>query len=210
MKIGVISDTHNRHRKLKNIEKYNIDCLVCCGDTHFNTESYKKFIKWFGKLNIKYKILISGNHDIEIWKNFKSCKKDFDKYNIIYLQDESIEIEGVKFYGTPWSPVYGQYYFTMEDCFLSEKWKQIPKDTEILITHCPSYKELDLSIENENCGSYTLSLRKKELKELKYHLFGHIHECRGILKMENYTNINASCFNYNNDKEVYSPIIINI
>jgi predicted phosphodiesterase len=55
MKICIISDTHNRHRKLNLLEA---DTIIHCGD--FTSMGYdheiRDFMKWFSHLNYKHKI----------------------------------------------------------------------------------------------------------------------------------------------------------
>ena len=63
MKIVIISDTHNRHRKLTLPEA---DTIIHCGD--FTSMGYeheiRDFMKWFSHLNqYSYKLLIAGNHE---------------------------------------------------------------------------------------------------------------------------------------------------
>lgn len=62
------------------------------------------------------------------------------------------------------------------------------------------------------CGSTSLLERIKDLKKLKYHIFGHIHEsggveCIGTETETRYTAVNASMFDY---IEIKKPILIEI
>lgn len=210
MKCLVISDTHQQHLKI-NLENYkDIDTIIHCGDF---TNSIRNneiesclFLEWYNDLPIKNKILIAGNHDLffEELSNKNELKSFLKQFypDIIYLENESIIIDNIKFYGTPWTPLFFDWAFMKEDLELYEEFSKIEKDTDILITHTPAFKILDKTDELDNVGSYALKSNLIKLPFLKYHLFGHIHEDRGELKTDKYIAINAS--NYYNLTDLYT------
>lgn len=224
IKIVCISDTHGN-----NIYNMNIpdgDILIHTGDmTKFG--SYKEICDFnyqISKLPHKYKIVVAGNHDIILdddyyFENLLMLTKTFNRHarepkrmlnNCIYLHDESIELFGYKFYGSPYQPSFRNMGFNRKRCSieLQEKWNQIPKDTDILLTHTPPYKYGDLTErDGKNVGCELLMLKVEEIKP-KYHIFGHIHEGYG-----EYTNghthfINCSSCNLENEIDVNKPPVI--
>ena len=65
-----------------------------------------------------------------------------------YLQDQLIDIEGIRIYGTPWRPRRGLIYpaeaFGYDPQRLREDiWSHIPEDIDILLTHGPPYSIRD-------------------------------------------------------------------
>ena len=56
--------------------------------------------EWVGTLPHKHKIIIAGNHDLAFEENPIAARSWIT--NAIYLQDESVTLEGLKFYGSPW------------------------------------------------------------------------------------------------------------
>ena len=62
---------------------------------------------------------------------------------------------------------------------LEKKWKLIPDDTDILVTHGPPYKILDKTDSGEEPGCKLLANRVAVVKP-KVHIFGHIHESYGV------------------------------
>ena len=70
-------------------------------------------------------------------------------------------------------------------------WALIPEDTDILITHGPPYGHGDKVINKDSEGCKELLYRIRELN-IKYHIFGHIHEGYGITKEGMTICINAS------------------
>jgi len=204
--IIAISDTHNNHRQIKIKDK--ADIIVCSGDIVSSKNASKPqqtikeiidFIEWFSALDIKNKILISGNGDgYYIENNEEQLKELCKKHNIIYLKDEMVKIEDINFYGTPWTLEHNRNNgFTKktekELLIISEK---IPEETDILITHTPPYGILD-ETNNIKCGSTAFLQRIKKLNNLKYHIFGHIHESRGRKKEGHTIYINSA---YSNTK----------
>ena len=67
MKILQISDTHSRHRKLKELP--SADVIVHCGDFADNgtEEEVLDFLNWFIELPYPHKIFVTGNHDLCLW-----------------------------------------------------------------------------------------------------------------------------------------------
>ena len=67
MKILQISDTHNRHRQLTNLPE--ADVIVHCGDFADNgtEEEVLDYLNWYIDLPYKYKIFVTGNHDLCLW-----------------------------------------------------------------------------------------------------------------------------------------------
>lgn len=207
MKIQFISDTHCYH-KLIEIEK-DIDCLIHGGDSTSspdlinNTTEFHHFKDWFINLPIKHKIIIAGNHDR--WATKKYNIEDLKHNGIIYLEHEYYNLEGLKIFGSPYTPTFGQWFFMVNRNKLDKYWKVLEPKIDILITHGPPKGILDLSYnkdhELEYCGDKTLFNYISKVKP-KYHLFGHIHnneDCynQGIRIFENTTFINGSCMTDN-------------
>ena len=107
------------------------------------------------------------------------------------------EYPGIKIYGSPWQPEFCNWAFNLPrtGLELQEKWENIPKDTDILITHGPPWGHLDVVRgRTDNLGCELLRQRVDEIKP-KIHVFGHIHSGYGY-KFENETHfINASVLN---------------
>ena len=163
MKILHISDTHGKHQILKDLP--NADVIVHTGDiTEDGTEEeVKDFIEWFSGLSYAHKIFIAGNHDNCLYGANIEGLPD----NVHYLCNDSITIDGIKFYGVP--------MFLQDDLdgkFL-ELFGRIPADTDVLLTHQPPLGILDEQ-DGINYGDYTLYKRVIDVRP-KYHLFGHLH-----------------------------------
>ena len=163
MKILHISDTHGKHQILKDLP--NADVIVHTGDiTEDGTEEeVKDFIEWFSGLSYAHKIFIEGNHDNCLYGANIEGLPD----NVHYLCNDSITIDGIKFYGVP--------MFLQDDLDgnFPELFGRISADTDVLLTHQPPLGILDEQ-DGINYGDYTLYKRVMDVRP-KYHLFGHLH-----------------------------------
>ncbi len=191
MKIVIISDTHNFHYR---VDLPDGDLIIHCGDlTGMGTKpEVANFIDWFEKLPYQHKIFIAGNHDFGFERETDWLEGELDHRNFNYLHDNSIEIEGIKFYGSPYQPWFCDWAFNLkrgEAC--AAKWAEIPQDTDFLITHGPPEGILDKNLEGESVGCYDLLQRVKVVKPI-VHAFGHIHEGYGSKEVEETLFINAS------------------
>jgi len=145
---------------------------------------------WIRRQAKKYAhvVFIAGNHDINFHRNIYDNFPD----NVHHLQDSMETVEGINFYGSPYTPRFGNWGFGEPEEQLITRFSHIRKDTDVLITHGPAYSILDKNHHGECCGSKALYQRIKQLKHLKYHVFGHIHESYGIEQIENVKFCNVS------------------
>lgn len=209
LKICHISDTHGAkfHTRL-NIPE--CDVLIHSGDIGNRTTPYEltEFLEWFKVQSAKVKIWTPGNHDISLDKEwlhrdwngnstlqlmakqaYEDSKKILENYpDIKYLVNRDYVYEGVKFYGSPYTPSFHRRNWVFnrdrgEE--IMKEWAKIPSDTNVLITHGPPYGILDVipdefrEVYNEDTRRGCEDLYKvihDRLKDLKLHCFGHIHD----------------------------------
>jgi Icc-related predicted phosphoesterase len=190
MKIVAISDSHERHQFVKLPEG---DVLVHSGDFTFRGEfnAVANFASWMSQQDFKHKVVIAGNHELtfadpQIRPIMINLLKEA---GCIYLEDSSVEIDGKLFYGSPWQPRFFDWAFNVDrGPQIAQKWAAIPENTNVLITHGPPHGILDDTIRDGSQGCKDLAERIADLKNLKAHIFGHLHHGYGI------TNINETCF----------------
>lgn len=193
--ITCISDTHGQHRALSKKHEMSGDFLFFAGDYQLNGfDDGCDFVDWLSSLNFTYKIAIAGNHDCNYAIASDYAKRYSDK-GVHFLMNESIEVEGLKIWGSPYSRKFMDWSFMKEEWELEHIWKEIPNDTNIVLTHCPSFGILD-NIGEERIGSITLRLKLDKMTNMNYHICGHVHERYGAMRNEQspYRNwhINAS------------------
>ena len=127
---------------------------------YLNKPEVENFIYWFSKLPIKYKVFVAGNHDTSIEKKLIN-KIDFQSNGIIYLENDFVEIEGLKIWGSPITPTFGTgWAFNKSRAKTHEVWAKIPDGTDIVVVHGPPKGVLDLSYDRLNqlefCGDNSL------------------------------------------------------
>lgn len=197
MKILFLSDTHGQHRKLKNLPQ--ADLLIHAGDISKYGEDHEieDFIKWFSKLDFKYKIFIAGNHDFYFEDETVNRIQRMLPENSYYLCNTGVSIAGINFWGSPITPTFFNWAFNKDrGPEINKYWNKIPRSTDILITHGPPFGILDLTQSGMNVGCQDLLKKVKSIKP-KYHLFGHIHEAYGIYQNAHTTFFNGSILNEN-------------
>ena len=208
MKIVVLSDTHNFLPDPAEIPECDVVCLA--GDIvplDYQDDDIASvawfcldFVPWTDKLPCKKVIFIGGNHDffLEHIMFFKRedgtikrrtpnevLKKllpgnNKGKHKLIYLCDNSVDIEGKRFYGTPWVGDLSGWAFYKSDPELAEQWSIIPKKLDVLITHMPP-KCCDMGMVHEAGWNYGRDFGSQELydammgRDIHYTFCGHVH-----------------------------------
>lgn len=202
MRIVCLSDTHNCNEQIK---VPNGDMVVHSGDATLHGEEYevKEFLRWYSSLPHQYKIFVAGNHDWLFEINNEFGRLLTANYNVRYLQDSETKIHGLKIYGSPWQPRFYDWAFNLNrGSEIAEKWKLIPDDTDILITHGPPNGILDQVSRShgiEKTGCEELRLKVEQIQP-KLHIFGHIHSGYGQIERFGTKFVNASNLN-----EKYEP-----
>lgn len=206
-RIVCISDTHGGHFR---VDIPNGDILIHAGDVSLNgtAQQIQCFLDWFSMLPHKHKVFIAGNHDWLAERNNELFRSMIPE-NVIYLEDSGCEIEGLKFWGSPASPTFYDWAFNYDrGREISKVWSLIPDDVDVLITHGPPEGILD-HVRGRRVGCADLEQRIRQLRNLKLHVFGHIHEGHGEVDCNGVTYINASVLD-EMYRVMYDPIVIEL
>ena len=245
--IVCISDTHSHTDEL-NLPKGDI--LIHAGDFS-NIGSIKcleKFRDFIAKQDFKHKIIIAGNHDwtlsnMDYERNYNTWAKYMIKEGVpettdkakeylkdfIYLENSSVELYGLNFYGSPLSvkhPLVKNWGFMpTEETLKTDYWPLIPDNTDILITHSPPYDIMDQefddyeendiygNLSNMHWGSVSLAMEINSRIRPSVHVFGHSHDPNGYeFDLErNIAYVNASiCDNSYNPSNTPKVITIDV
>lgn len=194
MKIHHISDTHNQYDELL---LPGGEILVHSGDAtnRGHLDEILRFLNWYERQNYQHKIFVPGNHDWGFQHNESLFREECEKRGIILLINQALELDGVKFYGSPVQPWFYDWAFNVQrGPEIAKVWANIPEDTEVLITHGPPAKILDFvpGSRGGHVGCEDLWQRILHLEKLKLHLFGHIHYSRGAKLFHGVQFVNAS------------------
>jgi predicted phosphohydrolase len=171
-----MADSHSYHDDLVVPDG---DVLVHAGDmTRMGRpEELRAVAEFLGALPHRHKVVIAGNHDWGFAREPEASRRIFA--GLTYLEDSEVEIDGLKFWGSPWQPEFFDWAFNLpRGPALAARWAEIPVDTDVLITHGPPRGFGDRTFDGRNEGCDDLLARIREVRP-GLHLFGHIHEDRG-------------------------------
>jgi Icc-related predicted phosphoesterase len=207
MRVVMISDTHGRHRELGEIPAG--DLLIHGGD--FTNMGEMDVLRdanaWLGELPHKHKVVIAGNHDFCFERQPDEARAAMT--NATYLFDESVEIDGLLLYGSPWHPWFYDWAFGIErGAPLREKWDLIPAEVDILITHGPPHQIGDLTVNGDYAGCEELTLAIERIQP-RLHVSGHIHEGYGVVVRGQTTYANASSCRIV-DEGMNRPVVVDL
>lgn len=215
MKLILISDTHGKHYELDHdLEtlmpdiEHDTTIMIHAGDVSDTGKSNQilDFLEWFSRLNCKYKVFIAGNHDFGFEKN-NDIAQEFKDRGVYYLMDNMVTLEDIKIYGSPWQPRFYDWAFNVDrGDAIAKKWKKIPEDLDILITHGPVHGILDDTYFGSRVGCEELQKKIWEVKP-KIHVCGHIHYGRGYKSFNDINFFNASVLG-ENYMYINKPIVI--
>lgn len=202
-----ISDTHGWADQIPPSRFDGIDLVIHSGDEanyrdpYRNESECRSFIDWYSQVPVKHKIFVAGNHSTAIERRLVT-RNDFESAGIIYLENSEVVIDGLKFWGSPYTPTFNDWAFMRKREKMHALWASIPDDTDVLITHGPPKGIRDLSFnrdgELEMCGCTSLMKRCWALRDtLKLVCFGHIHNMDGV-------DTNAGISQYSNSKTIFS------
>lgn len=199
MKVVAISDLHGQLPK----DLPEGDVLCICGDIvpleyqRDLVSSISWFVRvfdvWANNLSYSHVIFIGGNHDFfleAIHKGNRSAtdvmKRLFPGYlksqtKLIYLYNNSVVIDGKKFYGMPFIEDLSNWAFYATEDDMKKYCNMISKSCDVLMTHMPpSINGLGEVIQSghfntgTNYGSRILSDAILE-RDIKYAICGHVH-----------------------------------
>ncbi len=211
MRLVCLSDSHGLHRQ---VQVPDGDVLIHCGDfTGFGTlKEVILFNAWLGTLPHKHKIVIAGNHDSVMEVNRDVAKSALT--NCQYLENGMTTIKGIKFWGSPYTPLFMNWSFMRErGKGMNAIWNKMPEEVDVIITHGPPMGILDETLLGKNVGCEDL-LYHVGIRKPKIHCFGHIHGGYGGYESEDKRLVGIKFINCSVANESYNivnePIVVDI
>jgi Icc-related predicted phosphoesterase len=205
MRLVLLSDTHGRHKKLSIPDG---DVLVHCGDFSHrgNPAETEAFGRWFAAQPHPFKVLVPGNHDAAM--EHPVARNLLRSLGVVVVVDQAVVVGGLRFYGSPWTPRFGDWAWMRDDADLAQYFDKIPDDLDVLVTHGPPYGTLDRNDAGTLCGSQQL-LHAVTRARPRLHVFGHIHEARGMCQRGNtdFLNVSNLAFDYT---RLHEPVVYDI
>lgn len=180
-----------------------------------------EFYDWMRRQPAKMTVWVGGNHDFAL-QDWRYKRDKIGQLPGLYLDNNWLELfpgilpdidwpedKPLKIWGSPMSNRFGGWAFMAEESDLSDLWKTIPRDIDILMVHGPMYgygdfipymaysaekRGFEASPTGHHVGSTSLlhQLTYEEWPNLKMIICGHIHEAYGHYKMGDVDIYNAS------------------
>jgi Icc-related predicted phosphoesterase len=203
MRLVLISDTHELEAELVVPRG---DLLICAGDITFfsgTIAAVRAFNTWLGSLPHRHKIVVPGNHDgfLEMGGNRSLLS------NAVVLIDEAIEVEGLKIWGSPVTPLQGTAFGISSREERRRLFAGIPLGTDILVTHGPPFGILDCQRGSTvHAGCPELLDAVMRIKP-RLHVYGHIHGAYGLREANGITFANVALLGANGELE-HDPMVL--
>ena len=201
MRLVVISDTHGLHDRIVSLP--DGDILIHAGDfmgSGIDLKEIQSFNQWLREQPFKQRVVCAGNHD-RSFENVPEVARGL-LTNAIYLENDGITIDGISFWGSPYTPEFMNWAFMYPRGPAAKRyWDQIPNGLDVLITHGPPRGILDqVAPGGEHLGCEELR-KAVEAKKPRIHIFGHIHGGAGTFENGTTRFVNAAYLN-----EAYRPL----
>lgn len=188
-----ISDTHGWHEKLS-CPLPDGDVLLHAGDFSNcgKLAEVERFGRWLASQPFQRKIVIAGNHELTFdddcnrrtGANPAEVRSAFFAAagpSTTYLKDETVEVCGVRVYGTPWQPEFCDWAFNVaRGPPMARKWAAIPAETDVLLVHGPPLGRGDKCRDGLHTGCADLLAALQQRVRPQFCISGHIHEARGV------------------------------
>lgn len=178
MRIVAIADTHLYDGELGALPEG--DLLIHAGDMcrGGSLQELRLAVAWLKEQPHRHKVVVAGNHDWSCQREPAAARSLFAG-DIVYLQDEGTELEGLRIWGSPWQPRFFDWAFNLSrGPELAAKWAAIPDDLDVLVTHGPPHGFGDRAAQDhQGCVDLLAAVRRTRPR---LHIFGHIHEDGGL------------------------------
>jgi len=183
VRIVAVADTHLFHHDLAVPEG---DVFVHAGDMCRigDLAELRATADWINALPHRHKVVVAGNHDWAFAREPGAARAMFP--GVHYLEDSEVALDGVRFYGSPWTPEFCNWAFNLpRGPELALMWAKIPHGLDVLVTHGPpeGFGDRTKGIRvptatPSRAGCADLRQRVAEVQP-RLHLFGHIHQDGG-------------------------------
>jgi predicted phosphohydrolase len=191
MRIVAVADTHTFENELGPVP--DGDLFVHAGDLlrRGTLDELAPVAAWIRSLPHPFKVVVAGNHD---WAFISAREAALDLLgpDVIYLEDSTTTIAGLRFWGSPWQPEYNSWAFNLpRGARLAERWAAIPAETDVLITHGPprGYGDTTSVAGRQGCDDLLAAIDRVQPA---LHLFGHIHQDGGFCQRGNISLANVT------------------
>jgi Icc-related predicted phosphoesterase len=134
---------------------------------------------WLDAAPARHVVAVAGNHDF-VFQVAATTVPDLPWH---LLQDSSCTLDGVRFWGSPWTPWFFDWAFNAPrgeegEAFLAERYATCPAETDVVVLHGPPRGYGDRTRTGVDAGS-SAALQLIDRVRPQLCVFGHIHEGHG-------------------------------
>src|SRR5687767_9595269 len=97
--------------------------------------------RWLETVPARHVVATWGNHDLIAERAPELIPP---KLRWHMLVDDSVTIDGLRVYGSPWQLEFCDWAFNLTEPQLAMKWAMIPRDADVLVLHGPPHGYGDL------------------------------------------------------------------
>lgn len=191
MRLALTSDTHSYLPEIPS----DVDAVIHAGDIGPDRDP----INWYRDVLYPWAVRVGvpifatfGNHCFIGQRHAVPAGRPD---NLSFIVDQAHTINGVKFWFSPWSNMFGSWAYMVDEAGLAARYAEIPEDTEVIVSHGPPKHYGDRILWDgviQNVGSVSLAERAAQLPLLRYIITGHIHEAHGHYLMGAVRVLNVS------------------
>lgn len=193
LRIVALADTHMYHWELGELPEG--DVLIHAGDLlhQGGLDELEGAAEWLLSQPHRHKVLVPGNHDQCLARHWAASCALLQIPGLTILRHEALEIEGLKIWGSPTTPMPLSWAFALPrgSDELKARWAQIPTGLDLLITHGPPEGVGDSGSTGFHYGCRALKAAIDQTQPVA-HLFGHIHQDGGLWRLGATTFINVT------------------
>lgn len=205
MRVVFMSDTHGQHRRFSVPDG---DLFVHGGDfcKRGTLEEVREFNDWLSMLPHAHKLVVAGNHDWPFERTPDEARRTLSAAR--YLQDDLVEVAGLRCWGSPWSPrFFNRAFNASRGEPLARIWRQVPAGIDLLITHTPAKGIRDKALLG-HVGCEALAAELPRIRP-RLHLFGHIHEAYGQEQRAGIRHANGASLDWRS-RAVNVPLVLDL
>ena len=147
---------------------------------------HSTFASWLAGVPARSVIGVAGNHEF-VGESEPEALRDLDWH---YLQDEGLELDGLSYYGSPWTARFQDWAFMLDEDELAKCWEVIPAGLDVLCVHSPP-KGFGDEIGEFSIGSPSL-LAAIDDRAPRLCVYGHAHDGYGQRQRGSTALINAA------------------